>query len=91
VVEESANGSSTTFLHEADLENHLQNNKDNEKDAATPAKPPVKAPAKAKAGAATEGEEPAEPPTRELASKKDYQLGQALNLLKGLQIMQNRP
>ncbi len=32
-----------------------------------------------------------EPPSRELASKKDYQLNQALNLLKGLQIMQNKP
>ena len=38
-----------------------------------------------------EGDEAAEPPSRELASKKDYQLNQALNLLKGLQIMQNKP
>jgi len=90
VVEESVNGSSTNFLHEADLENHLLNNKDGEKDTAASAKPQSKAPAKAKASP-TEGEEPADPPTRELASKKDYQLGQALNLLKGLQIMQNKP
>jgi carboxyl-terminal processing protease len=34
-------------------------------------------------------DEAAEPPSRELASKKDYQLTQALNLLKGMQIMQN--
>ena len=90
VVEESANGSSSTRLREADLENHLENGN---KDAATPAtqvKPQSKAPAKTKAGK-DESEEAAEPPTRELASKKDYQLNQALNLLKGLQIMQNKP
>ncbi|WP_301100614.1 S41 family peptidase [Propionivibrio sp.] len=91
VVEESANGSSSARLREADLENHLDNgNKD--KDATTPAKPQSKAPAKPKATPpGNEVEEPIEPPTRELASKKDYQLSQALNLLKGLQIIQNRP
>ena len=91
VVEESANGGSTNFLHEADLENHLLNNKDGEKDTVTPAKPQAKVPAKSKATPVNENDEPAEPPMRELASKKDYQLGQALNLLKGLQIMQNKP
>ena len=89
VVEETANGSSTNYLHEADLENHLLNNKDGDKDSAAPAKAQVKTPAKPKSG--PDAEEPAESPTRELASKKDYQLGQALNLLKGLQIMQNKP
>ena len=92
VVEESANGSSSMRLREADLENHLENGN---KDAATPAstaRPQSKAPAKTKSSAGKdEGEEPVEPPTRELASKKDYQLNQALNLLKGLQIMQNKP
>ncbi len=90
VVEESANGTTSVRLREADLENHLENNKD--KDAAV-AKPPVKAPApKAKNGPAKdESEDPAETPSRELASKKDYQLGQAINLLKGLQIMQSKP
>ena len=91
VVEESANGSSSTRLREADLENHLGNG-DKDAAAATPAKPQSKAPAKAKASPGKdEGDEPVEPPTRELASKKDYQLNQALNLLKGLQIMQNKP
>ena len=90
VVEESANGSSSTRLREADLENHLENNK--EKDAATPVKPQSKAPAKPKSSPGKdEGDEPLEPTSRELASKKDYQLNQALNLLKGLQIMQNKP
>jgi len=88
-VEESANGSSTQRLREADLEHHLTNDK--EKDTA-PAKPQSKAPAKPKgSGGKDESDEPAEPPSRELASKSDYQLAQALNLLKGLQIMQNRP
>ncbi len=92
VVEENANGSSTTRLREADLENHLENGS---KDAAAPAvplKPQSKAPAKTKAAPGKDdGDEAAEPPTRELASKKDYQLNQALGLLKGLQIMQNKP
>ena len=90
IVEESANGSPSVRLREADLENHLGNG---DKDAAAaPAKPQSKAPAKAKASPGKDdGDEPAEPPTRELASKKDYQLNQALNLLKGLQIMQNKP
>ena len=90
VVEESANGNSSTRLREADLENHLENNK--EKDAATPVKPQSKAPAKPKSSPGKDegGDEPLETPSRELASKKDYQLNQALNLLKGLQIMQNK-
>jgi carboxyl-terminal processing protease len=95
VVEESANGSSSTRLREVDLENHLENSsKDSGASgtASTPAKPQSKTPAKSKATPGKdESDEPVEPPTRELASKKDYQLGQALNLLKGLQIMQNKP
>ena len=90
VVEENANGSSASHLREADLDNHLINN--TEKDAAAPAKAAAKTPTKTKAEPAKdEGDTPADAPTRELASKKDYQLSQALNLLKGLQIMQNKP
>jgi carboxyl-terminal processing protease len=96
-IEESANGDSSQRLREADLERHLSNDKETAapaKDASVPVvKPQSKAPAKPKAGNGNgkdEPEEPAEPPSRELASKKDYQLGQALNLLKGLQIMQSR-
>lgn len=94
VVEETANGSTGQRLREADLEHHLSNDK--EKDAAapakeTPVKPQSKAPVKPKTGNGKDStDEAAEPPSRELASKSDYQLGQALNLLKGLQIMQNR-
>ncbi len=94
VVEETANGTSSVRLREADLDKHLENSTD--KDVApAPVKPQTKTPAKPKT---TPGngkdellEDPIEPPSRELASKKDYQLGQALNLLKGLQIMQNKP
>lgn len=90
VVEETANGSSSARLREADLDKHLANNTD--KDAAAPVKAPSKTPVKPKNGPVKdEIEEPAEPPSRELASKNDYQLNQALNLLKGLQIMQNKP
>ncbi len=93
VVEESANGTSSARLREADLENHLENNKDSGKEAAPAAKPQSKSPSsKPKSTAPGKDEEDAsEPPLRELASKKDYQLNQALNLLKGLQIMQSKP
>ena len=93
VVEESANGTSSARLREADLENHLENNKDSGKEAAPVAKPQSKSPSsKPKSTAPGKDEEEAsEPPLRELASKKDYQLNQALNLLKGLQIMQSKP
>ena len=95
-VEETANGTSGQRLREADLEHHLTNDK--EKETASPAKEaPVKpqskapTPAKPKGSNGKDGaDEAAEPPSRELASKSDYQLSQALNLLKGLQIMQNR-
>ena len=90
LVEENANGTSTARLHEADLEKHLDNPTD--KDVSTSAKGASKAPAaKPKNNPGKdESEDPSEPPSRELASKKDYQLNQALNLLKGLQIMQSK-
>jgi carboxyl-terminal processing protease len=89
-VEETANGSTSARLREADLEHHLENgNKD--KEPVNMAKPQSKATVKPKASSPKDDDETSEPPSRELASKKDYQLGQALNLLKGLQIMQNKP
>ena len=88
VVEESANGASShDRLREADLDRHLSNDKDKEaapqkaKESKTNGKPKGK-----------DEEDKTEPlPPTELASKNDYQLNQALNLLKGLQIMQNKP
>ena len=90
VVEESASGTSVTRLHEADLEKHLENTAD--KDTTTAAKPQNKTAATKSKNIPVkdDDEESSELPSRELASKKDYQLNQALNLLKGLQIMQNK-
>jgi carboxyl-terminal processing protease len=88
IVEETPNGVSAMRLREADLENHLENDRDGGNDAGADA-----APAKPKA-APGKGDAPDngsfEPPGRELASKKDYQLNQAVNLLKAMRIMQNR-
>jgi carboxyl-terminal processing protease len=92
VVEESPNGTNgSPRLREADLDRHLINDK--EKDAAkaeakSPAKSPAKPGNKDKPG---KDEADDEMPTRlEYASKSDHQFQQAVNLLKGLQIMQNR-
>ncbi|MBZ0133135.1 MAG: S41 family peptidase [Rhodocyclaceae bacterium] len=86
IVEETANGSSGPRLREADLERHLENDK--EKGDPPVAKPQTKAPAKGKP--AKDETEEEEQPRFEIASKNDYQLNQALNLLKGLQIMQSK-
>lgn len=83
VVEESANGSSAARLREADLERHLEDKQEATKDdsKAKPAKPTTK----------NDKEEAEEIPARlEYAGKSDYQFQQALNILKGLQIMQGR-
>jgi carboxyl-terminal processing protease len=78
-------------VREADLERHLSNDK--EKDA-KPEAPPVKlqAPDKKEPEKKDKGvkgkDEKAE--AAEIASKQDYQLNQALNLLKGIQIIQRR-
>jgi carboxyl-terminal processing protease len=82
IVEESANGTARERLREADLERHLSNDKDkaDEKEAA---RQPGK---KDKSGIEElEDEEPAKP--FEAASKDDYQMNQALNLLKAWQII----
>ena len=84
IVEESANGSSRR-VREADLEGHLSNDRDPEAERKAAAE---KAAAEGKTPAAGE-EEAAQPPRFELAGKDDYQLNQAINLLKGLQIVQN--
>ncbi len=76
VVEETANGSSRR-IREADLQGHLGNDRDAEAEAA------------GEAGGAGEAEEPA-PVRFEMGGKDDYQLGQAINLLKGLQVVQNK-
>lgn len=76
-------------LREADLERHLTNGQDSKADKAPP-KPqaPKKDPAKDKDKGAGKDENPSV--EREVVSKNDYQLNQAVNLLKGLQILKNR-
>jgi carboxyl-terminal processing protease len=78
-------------LREADLDHHLSNPDGGDEvtskpqDGAPPAKPeskPAKGGKKDKAGKADKGSE--------LASKSDYQFNQAINLLKGLQILQKK-
>ncbi|WP_153111663.1 S41 family peptidase [Propionivibrio limicola] len=88
VVEENANGTSLVRLREADLENHLEDKREpHDKDASGTPKPQGKAPAKPKGQPPEDDAEDPIESSRELASKKDYQLNQALNLLKGLQII----
>ncbi len=80
IVEETANGASHETLREADLERHLTNDKD---------KPASAKPAPAKNGK-SEPESEAKPVAFEVASKNDYQLTQALGLLKAWRIIQQR-
>lgn len=92
VVEETPNGSSRERLREADLDRHLANDKDGkaaEKPAAPKKEPAEKAPAGkngAKDGKDGEKDEAHAKPF-EPASKDDYQLVQAMNLLKALQVI----
>jgi carboxyl-terminal processing protease len=82
IVEETANGESRERLREADLDRHL----DNDKEKVDTAKP-VKNGKNGKNGKTDEGEEAPRTPPMEFASKNDYQLNQAMNLLKAWQII----
>ncbi|THF62340.1 S41 family peptidase [Pseudothauera nasutitermitis] len=75
VVEESPNGGSSRRVREADLQGHLGNDREAEVSAD-----------------ADRGSETEEPPLPrfEMGGKDDYQLGQAINLLKGLQVVQTK-
>jgi carboxyl-terminal processing protease len=77
LVEESANGSSRR-VREADLLGHLGNDKDPDAER------------RAEQERRPNGAEEVEPVRFELAGKDDHQLAQAINLLKGLQIVQNK-
>jgi carboxyl-terminal processing protease len=91
-VEDTANGDLGTRIREADLERHL----DNPEGGAAPAKPKPEPQSKndksdktdKKDGAKPKGEEEDAKPPFEIGGKNDYQLSQAMNLLKGLQIIQ---
>ncbi|HTJ97800.1 MAG TPA: S41 family peptidase [Rhodocyclaceae bacterium] len=99
IVEESANGTSSTRmrLREADLEHHLTNDKDVEKTVTTTIiekkiKPADKTNDKGNDKAPTkknkdEDEEDMPRPAFEFGAKNDFQLNQAVNLLKALQVM----
>jgi carboxyl-terminal processing protease len=95
IVEETMNGGSHEFLREADLDRHLENNKEGKTptDTLTPAAP-AKTPAKPRSKSGKDGAEAdpeaARPAPFELASKNDYQLNQALALLKAWQIIKQR-
>ena len=82
IVEETASGESRERVREADLERHLGNDKDKAAEPAAP-KPQSKNGKKSKTDEADEA--PRVP--LEFASKNDYQLTQATNLLKAWQII----
>ena len=84
IVEETANGGSRERVREADLERHLGGEKDKAAEPAAP-KPQTKTDKK---GKGDEAEESPHAPL-EFASPKDYQLGQAVNLLKAWQIIKH--
>ncbi|HTH40136.1 MAG TPA: S41 family peptidase [Rhodocyclaceae bacterium] len=88
IVEETANGGTRERLREADLDHHLENDKD--KAAAAPKDAESKN-GKGKNGKGKDDESSTEPAKPiEFASKDDYQLSQATNLLKALQIVQKK-
>jgi len=82
IVVEEPGSENRPFLREADLNKHLANDKDKAAGAAK-AKPAAQANGKPKG---ENGDEPPKP--IEFGSDKDFQLSQAVNMLKGLQIIQ---
>jgi carboxyl-terminal processing protease len=102
IVEDTPDGAATSLrIREADLERHLTNDKDNEpaveqEPAVAPKKPQSKAAPKGKSTPATphdnkDGDDESVPARIEFGGKNDYQMTQALNLLKGWQILQSKP
>jgi carboxyl-terminal processing protease len=73
-------------LREADLERHLMNGNKKDEQADIPAKP-VATP---KPAPKTKDGETVKPEITEFGSKNDFQLNQALNLLKGMHILQDK-
>jgi carboxyl-terminal processing protease len=84
IVVEDANDSGFN-LREADLTRHLANPKDADAPPVEPIKPVV--PEKEKSDKESKGEH--QPPV-EPGTKNDFQFVQAMNLLKGLQILQKK-
>ena len=85
-VEDPLAGPFRISMREADLERHLANNHEpEEKAAGEKHAAPAKAPA-----AKPKEDETAKPEVTEFGSKNDYQLGQALNVLKGMNILHGK-
>jgi carboxyl-terminal processing protease len=83
----ATSGQDNTFrLREADLDKHLTNGNKKEESGETPAKQPVVP----KAAPKTKDGETIKPVITEFGSKNDAQLTQALNLLKGMNILQGK-
>ncbi|MEW5943217.1 MAG: S41 family peptidase [Pseudomonadota bacterium] len=93
VEEATVNGvdHSGLSVREADLDRHLTNNQDDGKSEAPPAKQPAPAKPLPK-GKEKEGKGKSEDKggAPEIVAKSDYQLNQAITLLKGLQILQKK-
>jgi len=79
IVVEEPGTDGRAFLRESDLNKHLSNDKDTAAKSDRPAAQPSDKPK------SENGEAPAKP--IEFGSDKDYQLTQAMNMLKGLQII----
>ncbi len=87
-VEDPENPSDEDFgVREADLAKHLENNQGTETRSAEPAKFPEKG-GKDDTGVKKPEAKPLEP--GEVVSRNDYQVNQALNLLKGITIIQGK-
>ena len=88
IAEDPATASQDNAFHlrEADLERHLINGTKKDEPADTLAKPVV-AP---KTAPKTKDGETVKPEITEFGAKNDYQLNQALNLLKGMHILQGK-
>jgi carboxyl-terminal processing protease len=83
LVEETANGGSRERLREADLDRHLSNDKESEK--ALPVKKDKTDKTDKTDKSSESGKDDGQAAPVEPASKNDYQVMQALNLLKALQ------
>jgi len=97
ISEDPSTSEGSARLREADLERHLSNDKGKESgpkaepsQAKPEVKPEPKPDSKPKKDEDKEKEKSGEVPPKELGSKDDFQLNQALNLLKGLQVLQKR-
>ena len=77
-------------IREADLENHLSNPNGGDSTPASKPSDVIKAPPADRAAPGGVEKTPAPLKPGEIVSKNDFQVNQALNLLKGLQIMQGR-